>query len=84
VKARINDRARGVWSAEIGTAVEVVGRSANGRATQVRMPRGARGLERYAGKRCWLPTLWLDAYLPRKDAPQGAKEAPCGAGEETS
>lgn len=84
MNATINSNALGVWAGEEGTVVEVLERSPNGRASLVQMPKEPQRLREYAGRKCWLPTLWLDAYLPRKDAPQGAKEAPCGAGEETS
>jgi len=56
---RINSNAGGVWSAEEGTAVEVLGRKPNGRAVLVRMPQDAR-LEKKAGRRCWIPARWVD------------------------
>jgi len=60
MKATVNEQAGGVWSGEEGTIVEVLGRSPNGRATLVRMPHDMHRLYRHAGRKCWLPSRWLD------------------------
>lgn len=58
--ATINGNAGGVWVGEEGTAVEVLDRSPNGMASLVRMPKEPQRLREYAGRKCWLPTCWLD------------------------
>lgn len=58
--ATINGNAGGVWVGEEGTVVEVLDRSPNGRATLVRMPQDMQRLHERAGRKCWLPTCWLD------------------------
>lgn len=58
--ATINGNASGVWTGEEGTAVEVLDRSPNSMASLVRMPKEPQRLREYAGRRCWLPTRWLD------------------------
>ena len=58
--ATINGSASGVWTGEEGTAVEVLERSANGRSSLVRTPERMQRLHKYAKRKCWLPTSWLN------------------------
>jgi hypothetical protein len=58
--ATINANASGVWVGEEGTTVEIVERSPNGRASQVKMPATPQRLTDYANRQCWIPSSWLD------------------------
>lgn len=58
--ATINGNAGGVWVGEEGTAVEVLDRSPNGMASLVRMPKDVQRLHHHAGRKCWIPTSWVD------------------------
>ncbi len=63
MSARINGQASGVWSAEEGTAVEIIDYKANGRAVLVQMPPDAK-LAKKAGRQCWIPRSWVDGEQP--------------------
>lgn len=58
--ATINGNAGGVWVGEEGTAVEVLDRSPNGMASLVRLPQDVQRLHHHAGRKCWIPTSWVD------------------------
>jgi len=45
---------------QVPTWAIVLDRSPNGMASLVRMPKEPQRLREYAGRKCWLPTRWLD------------------------
>ena len=45
---------------QVPTWVVVLDRSPNGMASLVQMPGEPQRLREYAGRKCWLPTRWLD------------------------
>lgn len=78
MKATINDNASGIWTAEVGTEVEFLETSPNGRAATVKMPPRPRSLERYANRNVTIPTSWLD--LDRDTCPTCGQQLPLELG----
>jgi hypothetical protein len=57
-KATINDKASGVWRANVGVEVDVQELAPNGRAACCSIPHTAPHAQGH--KRAWIPTSWLD------------------------